>query len=247
MNIRAGFLKIIIIISILISASIYLPIPNVKGDYEDIILDGIESITISGTSNCDNISISGEATLIVEDAYLQVNGIIRMSDSARLFIIRSTLRLSPPPLNDDIHVLHAVDNSIIHVKEGSHVFFEPQPTPTNTSYMLLEDYSAFFLVDSTFSGDLPPIINQSIEIASVTAGVYLLSGYSSWHIINSDVDGRLSRDGLELTGRWFWCSLHQRSTLTIEDTDIQLTSYPSSSTLLKPVSGLVKIKDSMIL
>jgi hypothetical protein len=112
--------------------------------------------------------------------------------------------------------------------------------------MLLEDQSTFFLVDSYFSGDLPEIINQSIEIASVTAGVYLLSGYASWYIINSDVQGTLNYQGGLLAGRWFWCSLHQRSKLSIEDSVYQLVGSSVSSTMLKPVSGNVVIENSIM-
>jgi hypothetical protein len=160
-----------------------------------------------------------------------------MTDNSRFNIKRSTVKLIPPSLSDSVHVLHAQNNAIIDVEDGSNLIFTPQPTPTNISYMLLEDYTSFYVMNSTFSGDLPSIINQSIETASVTAGVYLLSGFASWHILNSDVTGTLSIEGGELTGRWFWCSLHQRSTITIENTDIELTGSSASFIVIKPVSG----------
>ncbi len=246
MDLDRNSFKFLIIVILLISIFIYPPTANADPD-PDIILKGSDIMTITGMASYDNLSISDEGTLIVENAYLRINGLIRMSDWARFFIFRSTVELTPPPLNDSTRVVHAIDNSVIKVLDGSNLIFNPQPTPTNISYMLLEDESCFIVKDSTFSGDLPSIINQSIEVASVTAGVYLLSGYASWHMINSYVEGTLSLDGGELTGRWFWCSLHQRSSLTIEDTDIQLTSFSESYTLLKPVSGLVTIKDSKIL
>ncbi len=234
----------LIIIFLLVLSAVNIPFASAQTDYGDINLSGSESLIISGNARCDNLTISEDATLIVEDGSLQVHGIIRMSDSARLFIMRSTFKVMPPPLNDDVMVIHVTDNCMINAKEGSSVVFDPQPTATNISYMLIEDQSTFFLVDSYFSGDLPAIINQSIEIASVTAGVYLLSGYASWYIINSDVRGTLNYQGGLLSGRWFWCSLHQRTKLSIEDSLFQLVGSSAQSTMLKPVSGNVVIKNS---
>jgi hypothetical protein len=248
LNLRRDLLKVLTVNIILISTVMYIPFTQAQTDYGNIILSGSDSMTIMGNALCDNLTISDDATLIVEDGYLRVRGIVRLSENARFFIIRSTVRLDPPPLNDSTIILHAIGNSMINVKESSTLLFRPQPTATNISYMLMEDYSSLFLVDSVFSGDLPSIINQSIEVAAVTAGVYLLSGYASWYMKNSDVSGRLSFTSNELTGRWFWCSLHQRSTLTIENTDIQLTGALSPSfTLLKPVSGVTTIKNSRVL
>jgi len=248
LNLKGELFKTLIVIIILISTVMHIPFVKAQTDYGNIVLSGSDSMTIMGDALCDNLTISDDSTLIVEDGYLRIRGIVRLSGNARFFIIRSTVRLDPPALNDSTIVLHATDNSMINVKESSTLLFRPQPTATNISYMLLEDYTSLFLVDSVFSGDQPSIINQSIEIAAVTAGVYLLSGYASWYMKNSDVSGRLSFTGNELTGRWFWCSLHQRSTLTIENTDIQLVGILSSSfTLLKPVSGVTTIKNSRIL
>jgi hypothetical protein len=235
-------------ITVFILMTLFLTL-QVKGqtDYGDIILSGQDSLTITGSATCFNLTITDDATLVLENAYLQIDGIVRLSENARLFVIRSTLRLSPPALDQSTHVLHATESATINVREGSSVLFEPQPVATNISYMLLEDETSFYIADSTFSGDLPTIINQSIVTASVTAGVYLLSGQASWHIKNSYVTGELSLDITGLTGRWFWCSLHQRSTLTIENTDLELTSLSASKTMIKPVSGLVIIKNSRML
>jgi hypothetical protein len=183
----------------------------------------------------------------VENANLRITGLIRMSDYSRLFIIDSRVELNPPPLNDSTIVVHATDYSMIKITDGSYVEFNPQPTATNISYMLIEDNCDFFIIDSTFRGDLPEIIDQSIEIASVTAGVYLLSGYASWYMIDSSITGTVSLDGMDLIGRWFWCSLHQRSSLYIENSDLELLSQSASFTMIKPVSGSVTIKDSRIL
>ncbi|UCE74231.1 MAG: hypothetical protein JSV56_00620 [Methanomassiliicoccales archaeon] len=216
-------------------------------DYGDIFVKFSETMTITGTATCKNITLSHDAKLTVENGYLQINGIISMSDNTRFIVKHSTVKLNPPALNDNIHVLHAVDNAMIKVEDDSNLIFNPQPTPTNISYMLLEDYTSFFIINSAFSGDLPSIINQSIEIASVTAGVYLLSGDASWHIVNSDVTGSLSFEGGVLNGRWFWCSLHQRSSVTIDNTDIELTGISSSFIVIKPVSGVTTINNSRIL
>jgi hypothetical protein len=245
LNLRGAVCQILAVNIVILSALFYIP---EQGGSEDIILSDYEYETITGSVICENLTISGGATLVVDNAFLRINGLIRMSGKARLFVIDSTLRLSPPSLNDSTIVVHIIDSATIYAQEGSNIIFEPQPTATNISYMLLEDQSRFYLLDSTFSGELPPIINQSIVTASVTAGVYLLSGYASWYIKNSEVTGRISFDGMEQTGRWFWCSLHQRSTLTIENTDIQLLNPGSlPKTLLKPVSGTLNIKNSKIL
>jgi hypothetical protein len=226
--------------------AVYLPsFSSASGS--DIILTKSEVLTISGIATCDNITLSEEATLIVENANLRINGLIRMSDYARFFIIDSWVELNPPALNDSTMVVHLTDYSMIKITDGSYVEFNPQPTATNISYMLIEDYCDFFIMDSTFRGDLPSIINQSIEVASVTAGVFLLSGYASWYMINSNIIGTVSLDGMDLTGRWFWCSLHQRSSLYIENCDLELLSMSASYTMIKPVSGSVTIKDSRIL
>jgi hypothetical protein len=239
-----GILTVIIIIISILTFT-----PSAKAE-DDLVLSGSETFTITGFTICQNVTISDEATLIVENAYLRINGLLRMSDYARLFIIRSTLVVNPPALNDSTRVVHIVDYAILRIENSSNVIFHPQPTPTNISYMLIEDNACFLLKDSTFFGDLPAIINQSIEVASVTAGVYLLSGEASWHIINSDVTGRLSTEGQALTGRWFWCSLHQRSSLNIENSELELLSFSdptTDSTLLKPVAGTTTIKNSKIL
>jgi hypothetical protein len=220
---------------------------STEADFDsDIILKGSQVLTISGVETCFNISIEDEATLILKNANLRVNGIIRMSDYARLFIITSRLELSPPAIEDSIHVVHFMDNSMCKATDNSYVIFKPQPTPTNISYMLMDDNSEFFLIDSTFRGDLPSIIDQSIEVASVTAGVYLLSGSASWYMFNSNIIGTVSLDGVELTGRWFWSSLHQRSSIYIDNTDMELLSNSASYTILKPVSGSITVKNSRI-
>lgn len=224
-----------------------LVIPGGVRAYTDITLRGSEYMRISGVATCDNLSIADEATLVVENAYLQINGIVRMSDWARLFIRRSTVVVSPPALDDNIIVVHVEDNSLIRVTNSSNLILKPQPNPTNISYMLLEDNSDLLIQDSTFHGEHPDILNQSIELASVTAGVYLLSGYASWHMIDSDITGRLGMDGKDLTGRWFWCTLHQRSSMKIHNCDIGLISNSALFTLLKPVSGKTTITDSRIL
>jgi hypothetical protein len=247
LNLGWKLFKILIVITIIIS--IFTFTPSATAD-DDLILSGSETVTINSFTICQNVTISDEATLIVENAYLRINGLLRMSDYARLFVIRSTLVVNPPALNDSTLVVHIVDNAVLRIENNSNVIFHPQPTPTNISYMLIEDNACFLLKDSTFFGDLPEIINQSIEVASVTAGVYLLSGEASWHILNSDVTGRLSTQGNSLTGRWFWCSLHQRSSLTIEDSEMELLSFSdptTDSTLLKPVAGTTTIKNSKIL
>jgi hypothetical protein len=245
-NMKNNFKITIITLVFLLSYAVYLPSSSAEPG-EDIVLSGSEVLTISGFDSCNNLSISQEATLIVEKANFRINGLIRMSDYARLFIIDSQVELNPPPLNDSTLVVHATDHSMIKITEGSYVEFNPQPTATNISYMLMEDNCDFFVIDSTFRGDLPSIINQSIEIASVTAGVFLLSGYANWYMINSNIIGTVNLDGMELIGRWFWCSLHQRSSLYIENSDLELLSMSSSFTMLKPVSGSVTIKDSRIL
>lgn len=239
MNILRWTSRILIISIILTSIVIYSPAAHADIDYDDILLVGSERLTITKTAYCDNITLGDNATLIVEDTHLDINGIIRMSKNARFSIIDSRVELNPPALNDSTHVLHIVNDAMITVEEDSIVIFNPQPTATNISYMLLEDSSSFYLVNSSLTGNQPSVIHQSIELASVTAGVYLLSGYASWHVIGSSVNGELSPDG-----RWFWCSLHQRSTLTIEDTILQLSS---SDVFLKPVSGLTTINNSIII
>ena len=100
---------------------------------------------------------------------------------------------------------------------------------------------------SIFSGNQPAIINQSIETASVTAGVYLLSGYATWHVLNSEITGSVSIEAGELTGRWLWFSLHQRSSLTVENSDLELTGLSSSYTILKPVSGVTRLRNTRVL
>lgn len=228
------------------SILVFIPATTAE-DYGDILLTGTQTLTISGASTCDNLTIKDDSTLIIESAYLQVRGVVRMSGNARLFVISGTVRIMPPALDDSTIVMHIIDSSIINVKDGSNFLLEPQPTATNISYMLLEDSASFYIADSVFSGEQPAIISQSIETASVTAGVYLLSGYSSWHVLNSEVTGRVSIEGGELKGRWFWFSLHQRSTLTVENSDLELTGSSSSYTIFKPVSGLTTIRNSRIL
>jgi hypothetical protein len=235
-----------IFIVILLLSGLSIP-GGVHGDPGlDITLSGSDYLTITGSASCDNLTISGEATLVIENAYLQINGIVRMSEWARLFITRSTVEVKPGALDDATIVFHVKDNAMIRVTDSSTLIFRPQPTITNISYMLLEDDSDFLIKDSIFSGELPSILNQSIEISSVTAGVYLLSGYASWHMIDSDIMGRLSLDGMDLTGRWFWTSLHQRSSIYIRNCDIELLSSSASFTLLKPVSGKTSIIDTRI-
>jgi hypothetical protein len=239
--------NVLIVITLIVTVFNFTPSARAE---DDLFLSGSERVTITGFTICQNVSISDEATLIVENAYLRINGLLRMSDYARLFVISSTLVVNPPALNDSTRVIHIVDSAVLRIENNSNVIFHPQPSPTNISYMLIEDNACFLLKDSTFFGDLPEIINQSIEVASVTAGVYLLSGDASWHIINSDVTGRLSTQGNSLTGRWFWCSLHQRSSLNIENSEMELLSFSdptTDSTLLKPVAGTTTIKNSKIL
>lgn len=247
MNSGLKLFKILAVITLIIS--IFNFTPSVQAE-DDLILSGSETVTISGFTVCQNVSICDEATLIVENAYLRINGLLRMSDYARLFVIRSTLVVNPPAINDSTIVVHIVDNAVLRIQNNSNVIFHPQPNPTNISYMLIDDNACFLLMDSTFFGDLPEIINQSIEVAAVTAGVYLLSGDASWYILNSDVTGRLSTEGNYLTGRWFWCSLHQRSSLNIENSYMELISFSqptTDSTLLKPVAGTTTIRNSKIL
>jgi len=231
---------------VMFSVLAFIPIAAAE-DYGDILLQGTETLTISGTSTCDNLTITDDATLIVESAYLQVRGIVRMSGNARLFVISGTMRVIPPALDESTIVIHITDNAMVNIKDGSNLLLEPQPMATNISYLLMEDYASFYIADSVFSGEQPAIINQSIETASVTAGVYLLSGYARWHVSSSYVTGRVSIEAGELTGRWFWFSLHQRSSLTVVNSDMELTGLSSSYTILKPVSGLTTIRDSRIL
>jgi hypothetical protein len=239
-------LKNYILILILLISIFNVPYFIPGGSGSDIVLGRSEILTMTGISTCDNITLSGEATLIVKNADLRVNGIIRMSEYSRLFVENSRLAVNPPDINDSTIVVHITDNAMIKVTRGSLIQFNPQPNPTNISYMLMEDSSEFFIIESSFKGYLPSIIDQSIEVASVTAGVYLLSGSATWYMIDSDITGRVSLDGGDLTGRWFWASLHQRSSLFIERTEMELLDMSSSYTLLKPVSGSVTLIDSLI-
>ncbi|UCF09065.1 MAG: hypothetical protein JSW28_05110 [Thermoplasmata archaeon] len=246
MNFKISAFTIIIMNMVILSTLTYFPSAEAE-DFGDIQLSGSDTLTVSGISTCNNLTIRDDATLIVESGYLQVFGLVRMEDNARFFVIRGTVRVRPSALNDSTMVIHVKDSAMINVKDSSNFVLDPQPTATNVSYMLLEDQSSFYVIDSTFSGDQPAIIHQSLEIASVTAGVYLLSGYATWHMVNSEITGRVKVEGGELTGRWFWCSLHQRSSLTVENCDMELLGASSGYTMLKPVSGTTTLRNTRLL
>ncbi len=212
---------------------------------EDLKLGGEEALTIEDPQVFGNVTLTGHSTLIINGTSMEIRGLLRMNDNSRLFVQDGVMVVRPPALDEHIMPVFIRDRSLLKASSGSDVVFHPQPSATNISYMLADDSSSFILVDSDFSFESPEIIDQSIELASVTSGVLLFSSSSSWTVIDSEIEAYLNvTPSGQLRSRWFWCTLHQNAKVELIDSEAWINT--PLNTIFKPISGMFQMTRSVI-
>ncbi len=216
-------------------------------DQSDLLVEASETKKITQPDNYGDLVLMDYATLIVENTELEFNGTVSILDNSRLFIINSTVTISPPALRDDVIVVNIKGEAMVQLKDSTLITNE-QPSLTNISYLISDDRSTVNVDNSKIIAYLPAITNQDIFKTPATAGTYILTGETQWTVKNSDLEGNINYDESNATdpmkGRWFWLTLQRKAKLKLVDTNLALNE--EDQPLLKPISGTLEFENCKI-
>jgi len=215
---------------------------------QDLVMGSDDWLRIDYDIEIGNLTLRKEATLVVQEGTLTVNGLLRLSGEARLMLVDGDLELFPGSLEGSVIPVIMEDQSMLRLEQGSKAHFHPQPTNTTAPFIDLYDQSRLVVYDSTFQADLPPVpYPEDIVNTPVVAGVILLEGDAVWEARNSKLVGNLNLNEFDdLLGRWYWASIQQRGRIELKDTTVNLKNaehYP----VFKPVAGTFKMHEVEVL
>ena len=194
-----------------------------------------------------NVTVRDDATLNIKDCEVEILGKLKVMGNGRIFITNSNVTIAPGPVDPHEIIINFSDNAKVRI-ENSNIYTYPQPTLTNISYLLSDDTSEVTIIKSYLNFKLPAILNMDIELTPPTAGTFILTGETSWNIIDCKVEGFLrivpvnGRD--TLLGRWFLFTLQQSAYLYMKNTNGFMNDH--SQPFIKPVAGKVKLENCRV-
>lgn len=211
----------------------------------DLELRGNRSNEFNKDRVFKSVTVRDEATLIIKDCEVWINGTLKVNGSGRLFIMNSTVHIAPGPMDMYDIVVNFSNNAYVKISD-SNLFTHAQPTPTNISYLLSDDNSEITIIRSYMNIKLPKIVYMDIEITPPTAGTFILTGETIWNIQNCTIESYLYYNEEEmLAGRWFVFTLQRKSKLYMKDSVGSLENSDTNP-FIKPVAGYVKIENCNI-
>jgi hypothetical protein len=223
--------------------NIYNPLLT-RGKFPDRIINRNRIVNYTADLILGNLTILDDATLNVEGCDLEIQGKLTVKDNGRLFVKNSNITIAPGPV--DIHeiIINFSNNAKIRF-EGSNIYTDAQPSLTNISYLLSDDDSEVTIINCYMNCKLPSILHLDIELTPPTAGTFILTGDTVWNIYDTKIEGflKITDDG-KLESRWFLFTLQRNANLYMKNSYGFMND--ASQPFIKPVSGYVKIEDSVI-
>jgi len=243
-------------------------IHETREDSGRITLDLNRTKTITGDKIYGEIILRDNAVLNIENANLEITGLIDISGDALISIKGSTVVMESPDLPRDKPLINISGNAHFFI-ENSDVTINPFPfDPTiygdddtwltehgsYAPFILSDDDSRVTIVDrSVFTVHLPSKVIPEYyqEQLYITAGTILLAGRSSWSVGNSKMDAYLHSYYCENNDshvtRWFWLSMQGDSFLKLDHSEATLKECTlDRKTIFKPTQGIVEILDSTV-
>lgn len=207
----------------------------------DLILKGTNQKTIIAPEEYNNLSIQDTAKLTIQNSELEIKGLVRITDNAQLIIKNSILKISPPNLPDDVMVVTICGQASVSIIDSTLITYS-QPAPTNVTYLITDDNSNITIENSKVIAYLPSVVHQSVYLTPATAGVYVITGESTWTVTDSELEGHLSYNESDyLTGRWFWITQQRKANVKIINTICTLNE--EGQPFFKPISGYMELKN----
>lgn len=220
--------------------------------YSPIDLSWDKTTTISGKYVCGNISIANFGRLIIKDADLEINGIINISDYGSIFIENSTIKLSPPPLDEETSVLKLDGNAIIRSYHSSLTII-PSTTPTSVPFVLMGGGSTFLFSNGTINIKLPILPRDPEEKYKIkanvpgTAGVVLIIDSAVWRVEESILNINSNYEKINgsyiLMSSWYVGTVQGEVVVTFDNVYV---NFDSSLKIFEPIKGTMTFIDSSI-
>jgi hypothetical protein len=190
-----------------------------------------------------NLTVRDNAILIIDNCTFEVRGKFNVIGNSQVIIKNATLNVVPGELGVQEIVVNFKDNSKIRM-EYSQIFTYPQPTPTNISYLLSDDYSQVTIVNCILNFKIPRVLHMDVSLSPANAGTFVLTGNTIWNVKNSKIDGILKIVNNDLQSRWFlFTQLQNAKFFMINSTGFM---NDNSQPFIKPVAGYLELIDSRI-
>jgi hypothetical protein len=216
----------------------------------DLVWD--ESITITGTQECGNITINNFGRLIIKNADLRINGIINISGFGSLFVINSNIEVNPPHLSPNTSVILLDGNALVRFINSDFII-NPTPVPMIAPLIMSQGSALFTFSTGNFTLNMPPVhrnpnLNYEIEEwVPGTAGALILTQNSVWRIDNARIAVNLFYQYVEglnrLMGTWYLGTIQGNVELKFENVVLE---YEPQKNLLEPLKGTLKFINSEI-
>lgn len=213
-------------------------------EFDDRTYSRQDIITFKENRIYKNLTIRDNATINVDGYDLEIRGKLNIMDNGQLIIKNSNLTIAPGPVDIDEIIISFSENAVIRI-ENSNFYTYPQPTSTNISYLLSDDFASVTIIDSYVNIKIPAVLFMDVALSPATAGVFILTGETEWNIHNSEIEGYLMIKNDELLSRWFLITLQRKASLFLKNCIGILND--ESQPFIKPVAGFLKIEDSKVL
>ncbi|MGA1821963.1 MAG: hypothetical protein ACMUIG_05495 [Thermoplasmatota archaeon] len=215
-----AFLAALIIVSLLISASLFSTTASAASadrtntssaptrstgaplttDYprygEDVVNASGEDSFALQPGLYGNITVTGNATVKVLGS-IEVNGVIRISGTGTLDSRAAEVVINPPPIGRDENVIRVWESGTILIQKGSTFTVNPQPVTkiermdrNNASFIEVDDDGRIIVQDSIFTAKLPGDVVP--EDTRVTGGTILITGQGSFICERSSLNAYLN-------------------------------------------------------